>query len=76
MVAGPMDPTMSVRMVLLAAWLRVEVPSVIPQERASERVQQHAAEKGVPRFRKETVVEERSIPCERVQQQAGRAYGG
>lgn len=47
----------------------VEVASVIPQERVSERVQQHAAEKGVPRFREETVVKVRSIPCERVQPQ-------
>ena len=35
----------------------VEVASVIPQERTSERVQQHAADKGVPRFREETFVE-------------------
>ena len=34
--------------------------SVFPQERASERVQQHAARKGVPRFREETVVGVRS----------------
>ena len=75
---------MSVRMVLLAGQARhehirdmadfwteaVEVANVIPQERASEREQQHAAEKGAPRFLEETVVEVRSIPCERVQQQA------
>ena len=33
-------------------------------------MQQHAAEKGLLRFREETVVEVRSIPCERAQQLA------
>ena len=42
---------------------------MIFQERPSEREQQHAAEKGVLCFREETVVEVRSIPCERVQRQ-------
>ena len=41
-----------------------EVASVFPQERASERVQQHAAEKGVPRFREETAVEVRAGEAE------------
>ena len=43
---------------------------MVPQERASERGQQHAAEKSVPHFREETVVEVRASPCERVQQEA------
>ena len=48
----------------------VEVTSVIPRSELRERVQKHAAEKGVLRFREETSVELRSIPCEQVQQQA------
>ena len=42
----------------------VEVASVFLQKRASERVQQHAAEKGVPGFQEETVVEVRSGEAE------------
>ena len=57
-------------------WMEaVQMANVIPQERASEREQQHAAEKGVPHFREETLVELRSIPCERVQQAVERMVG-
>ena len=43
---------------------------MIFHERVSERVQQFTAEQGVSQYRKGTVVVVRSIPGERVQQQA------
>ena len=45
----------------------VKVASVFHQERVSERVQQHAAEKGVPQFQEETVAVVELAPRERVQ---------